>query len=229
MVSGMSAPTESQQYPTTAFAPELLAAEAHDLGYLILEAQRELSKSGERERLLRLLATARDHCNAIIEGAQILRANFLRPDQRSEVDLLKLASAELELWQPRATASSVRIGLKNSGKASIMGDTRLVARAIRNLLLNAIAAAIPNSEVDINIEAEKDSRVAVSVSNSGRPPTDEIIERLSNQAAMNASHPTEISSGLGLFIAHRVALLHDGHLSVRHENGVTTFTITFKG
>lgn len=230
-------PPDSPNVPSLHIAPHALAAEVHDLGHLLRASLHTLQQiqtqlppatslqapmQTELSRLTRLLTLAQDHCDGLLQGAAILQHPTQRSPKIAEINLDSLTTHELSLWRDHATASALSLTLHGSA-SPIRADPALLTRAIRNLLLNAIAHATPGSTITVTLRAVSSHAASISVSNHGRPPSSDVIERLSAP-----SSSLLITSGVGLIVVALIADIHQGSLRVTHDAGLTTFTLTIE-
>jgi signal transduction histidine kinase len=93
-------------------------------------------------------------------------------------------------------------------------DPRLLGRAIRNLLENAVRASAGGGEVLVRLGAE-DGTATISVLDSGPGVPPELLGRIFDPYF--STHDT--GTGLGLPIARRVAEEHGGSISARNRPG----------
>ncbi|HEX6200223.1 MAG TPA: ATP-binding protein, partial [Thermoanaerobaculia bacterium] len=93
-------------------------------------------------------------------------------------------------------------------------DPRLLGRAVRNLLENAVRASAGGGEVLVRLGAE-DGTVTISVLDSGPGVPPELLGRIFDPYF--STHDT--GTGLGLPIARRVAEEHGGSISARNRPG----------
>lgn len=230
-------PSSSSNAPSLDIAPHALAAEVHDLGHLLRESLRTLEHiqtklspptslqspiQTDLSRLTRLLSLAQDHCDGLLQGAAILQHPTQRPIKFAEINLASLATHELSLWRDHSTASALTLTLQGSA-SPVRADPALLTRAIRNLLLNAIAHSTPDSAISVTLRAASPHSTSIAVSNHGRPPSPDVVARLS---APSSSAP--IASGVGLIVVALIADIHQGSLRVTHDAGLTTFTLTIE-
>ena len=105
-------------------------------------------------------------------------------------------------------------------------DPALLRLTLNQLIENACKYSKPGSTVTIGIERQAES-VAVKVSNNGSSiPSDEksrIFERFFRGAEAKRSTS---GSGLGLFVARKIALAHGGNLDLETLDGEND-SITF--
>jgi signal transduction histidine kinase len=101
----------------------------------------------------------------------------------------------------------------------VIGDAERLCQALENLLTNAVAHAYKKTPVLVKlaVETHEDSLMAVlTVSNRGPAIPAELLPRLF-QPFVKSSHSRGL--GLGLFLAHRIAVAHHGTLSLRSADG----------
>jgi two-component system, OmpR family, sensor histidine kinase KdpD len=103
---------------------------------------------------------------------------------------------------------------KEGSDAGVMADRELLQLALRQLLDNACKYSVPGSAVTVNVDSE-DEWVAIRTSNTGSPirPSERsrIFERF--YRGEEARHKTP-GSGLGLYVARKIAHAHGGVLDL---------------
>ena len=102
----------------------------------------------------------------------------------------------------------------------VMADAAGLRAAVLNLTMNAIEAAGPGGKVNLGASADH-AEVAIEVIDSGPGPPPEVAEILLEPFV--TSKPEGV--GLGLAIAHQVALEHGGRLSWSRQGGETRFRL----
>ncbi len=114
-----------------------------------------------------------------------------------------------------APPNGVRVGLETNGPVEARFDAKLLGRAVRNLLENALrAAAAGGGEVVVRVDRENGSaRIAVEDNGPGVRP--ENLLRIFDPYF--STHDT--GTGLGLPIARRVVEEHGGHIAARNREG----------
>jgi signal transduction histidine kinase len=103
-------------------------------------------------------------------------------------------------------------------------DRRLVKLAIKQLLDNALKYSPPDRPITIRVEANGMLMIEVTDHGDGIPVQEQsrIFERFYRSPSIRSQIP---GSGLGLSIAHRIALAHNGDLTVTSRPGETTFRL----
>ncbi len=112
------------------------------------------------------------------------------------------------------------------GAAVANAEFRRVLQILINLIGNAIAYSPVGSTVRMTVEAATEGRVAVYVADEGPGVTPEQaerifekFERLGRDSDSGKNGGKDAGSGLGLFIAHRLAQAMDGALTVTNGAG----------
>ena len=109
-------------------------------------------------------------------------------------------------------------------RLEIVADPELIEQALVNLVLNAIEAVGESGGGTVRVRAfpGADGRAVVEVADDGPGLLPEVRDRVFVPFFSTKSG----GSGIGLSLAHRIARLHGGSLSVESEPGVeTVFTL----
>ena len=106
----------------------------------------------------------------------------------------------------------------------IEANEELLKQVWINLIDNAVKFAPRCGTVALDI-AEAGESIAVKVSNTGKDIDPEKIDKLFNKFYQaDESHAGE-GNGIGLAIVKRVVDLHGGKVTVKSQNGMTSFTV----
>jgi signal transduction histidine kinase len=102
-------------------------------------------------------------------------------------------------------------------------DDEIVAVILNNILTNAIKFSSKNTIIKIS-SSLNESQLCISVSNNGPILADEKIKAIIDYltSVVNEDNPR---TGFGLQIAKEMALLHNGYIEFRSENGATEVTV----
>jgi two-component system phosphate regulon sensor histidine kinase PhoR len=166
----------------------------------------------EAKRLARMIDEYLD-LTRLESGARQLRLAPLRIEQLMERALL--------LLDPVAERAGVKLVRKLSPDLPpILGDADLIARAVTNLVDNAIKFSPANSIVTVNARAEG-SAVLIEVIDQGCGVAPEFLPHIFEKfyrvpRAANADVP---GAGLGLALVREVAELHNGTATVESQPG----------
>ncbi len=104
----------------------------------------------------------------------------------------------------------------------VIADEAGLRAAVLNLALNAIEAAGPGGKVTLTASSN-DGQAAIDVFDTGPGPSAAMAENLLE--AFATSKPEGV--GLGLAIAHHVAIEHGGSLTWSRRDGQTQFRLAF--
>ncbi len=191
---------------------DLLGSVAHELRTplarmeLALELIRDNPEAGE-EKLDRMEMDLKSLDNLVSELLTFNKLGRLDTVSREEVDLSQLCSevTQTEIWgRPDITITL-------EGSASCMADRTLLARAIGNLVRNAVRYA--ESSVSVTVSST-DGECSIEVADDGKGFHPSVLERVGGPFVKG---PGSKGAGLGLAITSRIARLHGG--SLRTANG----------
>jgi signal transduction histidine kinase/CHASE2 domain-containing sensor protein len=178
------------------------------------ERRREmhLTINDEAKRLARMIDEYLD-LTRLESGARQLRLVPLRIEQLMERALL--------LLDPLAERAGIKI-IRNLAPdlPPILGDADLIARAVTNLIDNAIKFSPIGSEINVNARADS-SRVVIEVVDQGCGIAPEFMKNIFEKfyrvpRAANADIP---GAGLGLALVREVAELHNGRVAIESWPG----------
>ncbi len=136
-------------------------------------------------------------------------------------DLFALVEHNVALNRVLAEKKQIHLGFHTDGDLpALYLDPAKIEQVLNNLISNAVKFSYPASSVEIRVSREKD-RALISVRDEGQGiPTDE-VDNLFKWFGKTSVKGTEgeISSGLGLAIAHKIVLGHQGAIWVESEEG----------
>jgi signal transduction histidine kinase len=149
-----------------------------------------------------------------------------------DVDVGDVVSDVLATAAPLARATAVRLDGEVRGDAVAAVDAREVARAVENLVLNAIRHTGAGGAVRADVARSTEGDVVVSVSDGcgGIPEAD--LPRVFEPGWRGTPARTPGAgggTGTGLSIVHRVAELHGGECSVENARDGCRFTLRLPG
>ena len=112
-------------------------------------------------------------------------------------------------------------------KALYYGDKPKIRQMINELLDNAGLYTPTGGVVRVALEQDKKQHIKITVSNTGRPLTEEQLSSLFDRFyRADPSRSRETGGyGLGLCVAKSIAVLHGGDITAESRNGVNHFTI----
>ena len=181
-----------------------------------------------RQDIVRLDRLISDVSEAARTDAELARARF------EPVDLGALIGQLVASWENRRETGNVRIAFARPRRASaiVMGEPGRLARAIDNIIDNAISFSPPDGLVEVAAtHVEDEIRIRIDDEGPGVPP--ELREAIFNR--FHSVRPEAESfgrhSGLGLAIARAIVEGHDGEIDVTDRDDAPSgarFTIILK-
>jgi two-component system sensor histidine kinase ChvG len=181
------------------------------LGAVKDEKLRERLMAVASDDVLRLDRLISDISEAARTDAELARARF------EPVDLGPLLEQLVKSWEKRRDTGNARIAFARPRKAStvVMGDPARLARAIDNILDNAVSFSPAGGLVEIAAShVGNQVRIRIDDEGPGVPPEarDAIFHRF--HSIRPNSEQFGRHSGLGLAIAKAIVEGHDGEISV---------------
>jgi len=181
-----------------------------------------LAINDESKRLARMIDEYLD-LTRLETGARPLRLEPLRVTQLLERVLL--------LLEPVAAEREIRIVRRFAPNLSALtADADLIARALTNLLANAVKFSPPGRDVVVEVVAEEDFlRIEVKDQGCGIPPESIplIFEKFYRVPRLPLQEDADApGTGMGLAFVRDIAQLHGGSITVESEVGVgSVFTL----
>jgi two-component system sensor histidine kinase ChvG len=169
-----------------------------------------------RSDVVRLDRLIVDIAEASRLDAELSRARF------EPVDLGRLVEGMVEMWRERAAERQVHLAFARpgAGSAVALAEESRLARAIDNLVDNAISFAPSGSLVEVGV-ADVEGAVLVTVEDEVPGVPEEARETIFRRfhSVRPDSEGFGRHSGLGLAIARAIAEGHDGRIWVedRHD------------
>ena len=218
-----------RQSERTGLMAQLAAGLAHQLRNSLtgarlsvqLHARRSPPRPGDEtlDVALRQLAMTEEQ----VKG--LLSLGRLEGRPHETCDLGRLLGDVASLVGP--SCQHARVDLRHEdggGRCRVQGDEAGLRAAILNLTMNAIEAAGPGGSVSLGASADR-GEIVVEVADTGPGPAPEVAGTLFDPFV--TGKPEGV--GLGLAVAHQVALEHGGRLSWSRDGGETRFTLALPG
>lgn len=200
---------------TATVLSEELAPHAHELAEMLRALQRNVQRIEELVQ-------------RILHEEQCLEApDGLKPIRR-DIDLWPLVHQLLQDLRPVTEAAQIKTRNLVPRHLTVNADAGLLARALQNLVSNAIKFA-PGGEIEIGA-GENAAGMECWVKDNGVGIAPERLELIFNKRETDAD-PGRASFGLGLAIFKQIIEAHNGKISVHSEprQGATfQFTIPSK-
>lgn len=181
-----------------------------------------------RQDVLRLDRLIGDIGEAARTDAELARARFI------PVDLGDLIGQLVGAWETRRETGNVRIAFARprKGSAIVMGEPGRLARAIDNIIDNAVSFSPPDGLVEV-VATHVGDEIRIRIDDEGPGVPKELREAIFNR--FHSVRPGVDSfgrhSGLGLAIARAIVEGHDGQIDVADRDDAPSgarFTIILK-
>jgi len=213
------------------YRDRMLGILSHDLKNplgVILASSYVLEKAGlddaQKRSLARVTSAAGRIDRMIKDLLDYTRARMDRalPIARREVDLLevcKQAMDELRLLNPRRV-----MRLDCEGPMTVSLDPDRVARAVGNLVNNALRYGDPDAPIDVSLRRAS-AGIVLEVHNQGTPIQPDLLPHLF-EAFQRGPDAGGEGLGLGLYIVKQIVDAHGGSITVRSSQAEgTTFSV----
>jgi two-component system, OmpR family, sensor kinase len=145
----------------------------------------------------------------------------------SKVDIAKIVQDVIAEYG--AIASSKKIDLQYKGRKKLFcsGDSKFIVMIVENLLSNAIKYSYPESEVCLELK-KMDPNVVLKVKDQGIGiPDDQRSKLFQKFSRIDSSlSRSEGGSGLGLFLAQKLAQSHGGEIVAKSNRKGSTFILS---
>ncbi|AIQ67591.1 sensor histidine kinase [Paenibacillus graminis] len=145
------------------------------------------------------------------------------------IDLFQLLDQLLFEFEPIAQESGITI-VKDLGNAPVVIpiDSDKIARAIDNLLMNALKYSLKPGMIGIRMRTDGD-QLTIEIENKGIPLTPDqekrLFDRFYKVDHSRSSEGIQAGTGLGLSIARNIAELHRGTLTLNHSQDIFIFRL----
>lgn len=179
-------------------------------------AERRLASGGkERDLVGRALTNVR-RLDCAVTGS--LRAARGAQAERTPVDVRHVVAAAMEAAESVFMTTGARVSVHaGSEPARVLGNAAALEQLFLNLLLNAGEALSAGGETRVSVAVD-DGHVAISIVDTGVGMSAEALQRVG--APLFSSKTT--GTGLGVWIATRIAEAHGGEVQLESEVGKGT-------
>ena len=196
---------------------EFTADASHELRtpLSILRAELELTRGTAHDEQVRQALDSSleeaDRLAHLVDDLLLLAstdAGQIRP--RGPVDVAEVVDGLLAGF--RTLAGRRRITVESSGEAVVQADQRALARAVANLLDNAIRHAPDGGRVTVHVARRPDGTVITVTDDGPGVPSDERARMTQRFTQLDRTEMPTGGAGLGLAIVTSVAAAHGGRL-----------------
>ncbi len=215
---------------------ELVAYLAHDIrtpltsviGYLsLLDEAPDLPESQRTRYVSTALAKAETLDALTSEFFEITRYNLTTiPIERSDIDARLFLEQLADEFLPELRANGLTIRVDAPDGASLHVDSEKMARALGNVIRNAITYADAGTELGLVARRHGVQGWTIVVRDRGREIAPEHLESIFDRFfRTDTARSAGGHAGLGLAIAREIVQAHGGSIRAESAGGVTTFTI----
>ena len=159
-----------------------------------------------------------------------IHAGTLRLSLES-VSLYDLISDTVAELAPVAATKSLDLRFEGESGLTILADPRELARAVGNLVMNAIQQAPPGSPIVVSATRHDDGRASIAVQDSAGGIAEQDLARVFDAGWRASEHRTPAApgapagGGLGLAIVQGIVEAHHGQVIVRNVRGGCRFEV----
>lgn len=151
--------------------------------------------------------------------------------EKKHHNLTMLLRDVVDNYQDEAASRRISLNFRRTTPVELKADPRFVRMIIENLLSNAIKYSYPGSSVSLTLNTQG-NRVVLRVKDKGvgiareeHPKLFQKFSRIDNELSREAG-----GSGIGLYLAQKLAEAHGGSIKVVSEAGTgATFTLRLPG
>lgn len=217
---------------------KFLALIAHDIkgpignGALLLDITIGNRKSILKDELFEVVTVLRDSMKNMYDLLEdLINWAMLQKQQMIfrpvEIDTTTILSECLNVLNPIAEMKKIKIIFYNQESFPLFADKQMMITVFRNFISNSIKFTNEGGIIKI-IAAKNDSKIKISVEDTGVGIAKERIEKLFNIYGQESTFGTksEKGTGLGLIICKEFVEKNGGKIQVKSEIGKgTTFTV----
>jgi signal transduction histidine kinase len=217
---------------------EFITAFTHDLGAPLaaIKGYTELVRidgqvTDRQEDDLGAIVMAADQMKTLIEDLlELTRIESIKELKREAIKLNDTISSTVSSFMPIAEGKKLELRIEGqNGPVVIDGNPALIARAIDNLVENAIKYTSEGGKVSVSLQVQA-SEVLISVSDTGPGiPAQDLPRVFDKFFRAQATKDGEIyGSGLGLSIVKSIAEQHGGRVWAESKLNIgSKFTLAF--
>lgn len=158
---------------------------------------------------------------------EISRFNFMEMQLSKTAFSLNLLLLQItDEFYPLLKEESKHISVSCEEEIEIVGDANLLARALNNIIRNAVSYGTPETTIEISAYRELDL-VLVSIANEGKDISQQQLNMIFEKFyRLDEARTSESGgSGLGLAIAREIITRHKGSINASSKDGKIVFEL----
>lgn len=199
------------------------------LGYLELLAETPDMLPSQRQKYTGVaLRKARRMQLLVEELFEVTRYSISQIElERQAVNAGVLLNQLVEELEPLMREKGVQVHTRAKGALTLHVDADKMARALDNILRNAVYYTNTGGSIYIEYGSAADERHYIKVANTGTSISQDKLNRFFEKFYRGdaARQSGTGGSGLGLAIAKNIIEAHGGSITAKNENQITTFTV----
>ncbi|MEO1730036.1 MAG: HAMP domain-containing sensor histidine kinase, partial [Pseudomonadota bacterium] len=152
----------------------------------------------------------------------------LMPISKEKIELLPFLTQIVREREEAIVGAGLGLDLKGKKARIAMADPRQLARAVGNLLDNAIEGTPQDGQILIEVPkpgAEDEWAAAIVISDNGRGMSKDELTQALGVVRKGDDGTVETRTGLGIPLARQLVEAHGGTLELASEEGVGTTAI----
>lgn len=229
LIQGERKNEESKQQLITSVAHDLRTPLTSIIGYLHILKHSETLEPEQRSKYIEIVYSKSKRLENLIEDL-FKFTKYSSDDMKlhlAKIDLVKFMEQMLDEFYPSFQDNDLQLEYECPvEQVNVMADGNLLARAIGNLISNAIKYGKDGKVIRIGLHKFED-KVLVSVLNFGDVIPKEDLERIFERfyRVENSRSEETGGSGLGLAIAQSIIKSHGGEIQVSSDFNGTLFQV----
>lgn len=212
---------------------QFIADASHELKTplsVIIASSEALEENPKEKKWIKNIKNEADRMNQLIINLLDLAASErdIKDELKSE-NISKIIELSVLTFEGKAFEKNIKLLYNIKENISYKVNSSDIKQLVEILLDNAIKHSDSNENIYINLD-ESNNEIVFTVTNKGDEipagSEEKIFERF--YRVDKSRNRNENRYGLGLSIAKNIVLNHNGTISAKSNNGITTFKIIFK-
>ena len=212
---------------------QFIADASHELKTplsVIIASSEALEENPKEKKWIKNIKNEADRMNQLIINLLDLAASEENIKKELQVEnMSKIIELSVLTFEGKAFEKNIKLIYNIKENINYKLNTVDIKQLIEILLDNAIKHSFENENIYINLD-ESNSEIILTVTNKGigipQGLEEKIFERF--YRVDESRNRNDNRYGLGLAIAKNIVLNHNGTISAKSNNGITTFKIVFK-
>ena len=171
-----------------------------------------------------MAASTVEECDRLLETVNTLlmisrTEAGVAAEAQAPLDLGRLVADVCELFAPLAEDRDIELACRTPDGCTVSGDSRLLQRAVANLIDNAIRYTPPGGDVFVAVTATGPAAVELGVEDTGPGVADKDRAQIFDRFYRASASRSASGAGLGLSLVRAAAEAHGGTAEVVSQPG----------